>query len=845
MKNLQLFKWIFILFSVLAFSCTDPEEPTPPTPDSGNPPNGGGGTTTVIAQTVDISVSLPAGVNVDLSKATLSTGLMTFPVSADGKSKAVLPDSVNRMAYLFDEADNLIMMGVLNAKNKIITTETTAQALFYLGLGVFYMPIEVGNNFLSPSVTLPGYTEFKTTVDAGLRSDILYIENLKFQQDLTALLEQYKNNGEVLDSRARQINVNPGGFQSGIQIFENDVQTVKIRNVYRRRAHAFIYQKAYKLNGSTEEVVINNSVREDTKIEREVEVGPTNAFSGLIGTVVDWATGNGIKYAMVETGAVPIPLGDNQSEATYFVRVIGTSLNPASSPLMTQKEQETWRKLMIKQVYFDIITPILSEIFSKAKGQKEGIGLEAFEFFLSQNTVIWELIEKGNWSEAGLAVVKAFNTEVTGKKFLEDFVKEQVNYWSKNPTGIEIDLNRDYVNQASVARYLKILKIVEGAVKILDFGKLTAEVKMSNRIDLFDVKAIRGDVKINPAEESTVPFTNVPLKAETATQLSTGQSFLYKWSTTGKFGVITATGGLKGPSIETTSPSVNFRSEVNSSNLEENNFEKVTVEVYIKKGDQLTWIGSATAKINVKKQKLQMKPDGITLSGKQKHSVRLYLERSDNVNDIVSTSALEYKVEWSTEGKHGMFDGKNTIATTRGNAINYQALDGDVLEGIEDIKASIYFRVPGSGDWILREEVTGKVKVNNDPKKIILNVPVTAKSYKITSPGGGYSAGVHALVIVPVNSEAKTYTVTTYGFKTPYKHPYENKTVSWANGGSPPSYYAWPESDSKGISGGSYYYSLGATWCSAQPSSCDPYLPEWIASSLSGGGMANVVITLK
>ena len=136
MKATQFSRWICLLICMLAVACSDPEEPTTPDPTK---PSGSGGPT---AKTVDVTISMPPGTTFDLSKATLSTGLMTFTVSASGLSKAVLPDSITRLAYLFDEANNLIVMGVLSEKNKNLNAETTAQALFYLGAGVFYLPKE-------------------------------------------------------------------------------------------------------------------------------------------------------------------------------------------------------------------------------------------------------------------------------------------------------------------------------------------------------------------------------------------------------------------------------------------------------------------------------------------------------------------------------------------------------------------------------------------------------------------------------------------------------------------------------------------------------------------------------
>jgi hypothetical protein len=769
---------------------------------------------------------------------------MTYPVSAAGLSKAVLPDSVARLAFLFDESNKLILMGVLNNQNKTLTVETTAQALFYLGAGIFYMPKEVVNDFLRPAVTLPGYAEFKAKVEAGFNNDILYLENLKFQQDLTDLLSEYSKEGEVVDIRARQINVDPNGFQSGIQIFENDALSIKIANHYRRIGKAFIYKTAYKAKGSKDEVILIPSIGPGQTAASTTDVDGTLGFSSTLGTIVDQLSGNGIKYARKESGPIPLALGDNEDEAIYKVRVVGTAFRPAASVTMTNAEKEAWQKLMLKQFYTDFVLPILSEIISEIKGAEDAsLAFEAFEATLSQSPAILDLVFSGDFKKATQDFIRFMVVDKGGQKFQEEFIKKVVDKYKNLNKPTWIDLDRDYNNAASVDKYLKIIKAVEMCVKLLDMGKLTTELIMSDRIVEFTAKARRTDIKISPAQETTVPFANVPLKAETKTQLSDGQSFLYKWSTTGKYGVIIATGGLKGPSIETSSASVNFKSEVNSANLGENNYETVKVEVYIKKGTELTLIGDASATINVKKIKLLMKPDGITLSGKQKQSVRLYLERSDNVNDIVSTGALEYKVEWSTDGKYGMFEGSSKIATTRGNAINYQALDGDVLEGTEAIKASIYFRVPGTADWTLREEVMGKLKINNDPKKIILNMPVVYKIFQQTFPGGGYSTGVHALVIVPIYDDAKTYSVTTYGFKL--RHPSENKPVSWANGGSPPSYYGWPGTDSKGISGGSYYYSLGASWCNGPPASCDPQMPGYLERSMAYGGHANVVITLK
>jgi hypothetical protein len=822
---------------VLLFSCSDPEHSDPhEIKDPLDDPK--------LVNTEEISVNLPSGAALDLSNTKLSTGMMTFPVSGQGKSKAVIPDNVRRLAYLFDGSDRLLLMGILDDRTLEISPETTAKALFYLGAGIYYYPDEVVAEFLYPSVELPGYKLFEDKVVAGLKSDILFLDNLKFENDLKVLLDEYANKEPDVDIRARQINVEPTGFLSGIQLFENDPQTVRLANTYRRRAHAFAYKTAFKSKGAAAETVLLPTIPASQTTTISQEIGPTNAFSSTLGTIADQIRGKGIEYARVETDPITLPLADEEEEATYKIRVVGTSLNPNSSPGMTNEELKTWEKLMAKQFFLDFIAPILSEMISEIKGAEDNLGMDAFEAFLAQTPVIWDLIEKGDFKKAAEETLRYLIVDKAGQAFQKELITRVVNRYKNQSTESWIDLDRDYNNSSAIERYAKVIKAVELTVKLLDMSKLTAEIAMSDRINVFTAKAIRSEVKISPREASTVPFAGIPLKAETKTQLTQGQSFVYKWSTTGKYGILTTSTGQKGSTVETSSATVIFRSEVSASNLEEDNIETVTVKVYLKQGTTETYLGEGTSTINVKKVRTYLKPDGISLDGRAKQRVRLYLERSDYVNDIVSTGTLEYKVEWETSGQHGLFDGVNKVATTRGNSMTYQALDGEVHEGTETIIANIYFRQPGQ-EWVLRERVEGKLKIINDPRKMIINVAVIPKEWILDNRtnGGGYSAGVNAIVPVPVIPNATKYTVKMYGFKK--RSSFEGVTVSWMAGGRPPSVYGYPPAGPNDIVGDTYYYTIGRSWCAGNPPGCGSNIPNIIASVIATGGMANVVIDLK
>jgi hypothetical protein len=836
LMKIYTFRLLLTFMLALAFSCKEEDNPGPvPGP---NPPI----SSKPMAKTVDVNVVLPPGVSMDLSKAKVTTGLMDFSVDASGKSKAVLPDGVFRMAYAMDDKNRILLMGILHENNKTLDIGSTAEALFYLGAGVYFKPEPVIREYLRSATALVGMEQFKKQLENQMRADIEYIEKGTFEKPLADYLAELLKDDEPLDIKARKINVDPTGFQSGIQLFENDGLSIKLANQYRRRAQAFIYKTGYTPKGSKEEVVLLSSIPADEKASITKEIEPTSAFSSVLGTIVDQLSGKGIEYGRKETEPIPLPLGDNEEGATYQVRVVGTAFYLTSSPQMTEEELTAWQKMMLKQFYLDFIAPILSEIFSEVKGNQDtNFGFEAFEYVVAQSPALWEMIEKGEWKKAVEEFIKYVVVDKGGQEFQKKFIEIIVDKYKNLPNPTWIDLDRDYNNASDAQKYVKLIKAVELTVKLLDMAKLTAEIAMSDRIDVFTAKVSRSDVRIGPEQSTVVPFASQTLTAETQTQLSQGQSFVYKWTTTSKFGGILISGGQRGVAIETTTKTVTFRSQANSADLGDNNIEHVTVEVYIKSGEELTLVGEGKASVNVKKLKTVMRPDNITLSGGQ--SVRLYLERSDLVNDIVSNDVLEYKVDWVTTGKYGKFDGRHTTATTRGNAISFTILDKDVKEAKEIITARIFFKAKTDPNWTLREVVKGEIKVVNDRLKIVLDLPFQSIPWD-NSDGVSCRVGVLWGPVIPVHPKAVSYTITFYGFKK--AHGWDNQSDTWLAGRKPPKApFTLQEANNELIFNGNIYYGVSASWATGPMSSaCGEAITKAVDFYQSYGGRANVVIEI-
>ncbi|WP_113923381.1 hypothetical protein [Cognataquiflexum aquatile] len=836
MKNLKFLLALFIFISIVS-SCNEEEID----PILGTDP------VATVFPTTDVNVILPAGTSIDLSKTKLLSGFAEFPVDNAGKSKVRFASGTTKLAFLVDETGNSLMMGFITDAKKEISIETTASVLVYFGLGVSLQPIEIKKKYLEGYSGMEGMSEFTQSVSEEFSKNPEMIRNGGFINSLTDYLTTFAP-ADTIDIRAKQIQVDPNGFRSGIQVYELDHQNVQIRNQYRRRAHAFAYKTAYKNKDGVETVIKERIGGTDTS-EKDIPVSPTGAITSFTGTLRDWAAGKGAEFAMTENGPVNLPIKESESEATYKVRIVGPGTGNLGGLSLTSAERDKLNRLVLETFALDFFLPLIFDVI----GMKDVLSIPKSNFttlitaidnFVKTTPIVQKLLENGDYgaalnetfflglNEGGNA---AFDAMVNRVALLGLGMIQAAKPGTVTESAEEIS--------KKAKTLLNVMKYADIIIKVVDYNRLMDHIVLSDYNAEFTAKVKADDLVMTPKEETIVTSSYHNVKVETKTTLADGESFVYKWSTPGKF-IYLWHQSKKSTEVETSTPTMTYRSDTKAADLsDENNFDVIKVEVFTKKGTTLTRIGDAKATINVKKIKLVMKPDKITLKGGQ--SVRLYLERTDGVNDIVSNASLDYKVEWETAGAYGKFNGTLRSATTMGNALNYEVLDKDVKEAKESISARVYFKAKTDTDWTLREEVKGEILINNDPNKIVLDIALDTEDWILDNRGttGGYSAGVNMIAKVPVHPKAKRYTVKTYGFKK--DSSWENKVSSWLPGKTPPSVYGFPGAGPNEIVGGDYYFTIGRTWCAGNPPGCGSKIGEWHAFYKTYGGRANIVIEIE
>ena len=641
------------------------------------------------------------------------------------------------------------------------------------------------------------------------------------------------------------------GFKSGLQVYELDNQNVKIRNERRRRAHAFAYKTAFKDKEGLE-TTIKSKIGGNDVAEKDLAINPRGAITSFSGTLKDWMVGkiagNEPEFAMSENGPVNLPMNESESEATYKVRVVGPGMGNISGLELTNAEKEKLDRLVLETFALDFVVPFIFDVLSLDDAV---FGTQSDEFkdilwtidvFVKSSPAIEQALKEGDYMKAFKETIWMGISEYPSKKFddmVEDLALDGLKILKAKKPGLVTESPEEVTKMVKSA--LNAIKLVDYVLKAADYKFLLDHIALSDYLVEFTAKVKADDLVMTPNEETIIPATYYNVKVETKTTLAEGESFVYKWSTPGRF-IYLYHQGKKVTEAETSSPTISYRSDAKAADLSDgNNPELITVEVFIKKGNTLTSLGKAEAKINVKKLKLVMKPEKITLMGGQ--SVRLYLERTDGVNDIISNDVLDYKVEWETSGRYGKFNGTLRNATTRGNALNYEVLDKEVKEGKETFIARVYFKGKSDSEWILREIVKGELTVANDPKKIVLDIPLTTMSWD-NSTDKRCNVGVNFMAKVPIHPKAVKYTVTFYGFKKPYR--WENRTSSWRPGQTPAVEYGYPGAGPNQTLNGNYLFTISRTWGDGPlRDDCLSKIDKWNEVYRPLGGRANIVIEIS
>lgn len=731
----------------------------------------------------------------------------------------------------------------------------------YWGYGLTFKPVEVTELFINNAEKLKKATDWFDQFEKLFIQDPLVLSTDRFVRPLNdhvALVTK----SEVIDihsNKTSDLLIDANDIRSGLQISEKSLSQFIVTNNFRRRAHGFLY-KMKIITEAGEEQVIKDDIGIDTKAERDFYIEPVAGVTSFVGELGKVIEGTAIESFAKQSAPYSIDLAENENEATYKLRIVGAG-RPYTNNTKTKDEILQLTRLELETFALDFLMPLIADGVGGRKKQhtfSEGTKVQvisATEQFLKNFPEIYDAMKSGNIRVGVERTLQNFATS-EGVAYLRILAV----------AGIGIAIHEDISDKAEKAVQVvygatgaitKIIGTIDNIMKNSDFIRLADHIMSSHQVEEWSIKARSSKVTLSPHESSVVSFKNLEVKAEIKNLAENGDVHpFFEWKTSGKYGKISDTKGHQGTSFESADPAVRYYSNASQASLSDsNNLEYIYVRAFL--GSK--FIGADTAVINVKKHQYLIKPDGITPSGKEgatNSEVHLYLELADGSNEIKPNGQVDYKVIWSTAGKHGKLYGKGidavkTLTTYDDNEAWYDCLDKDTKESTEKIYARIYSKpknTPGA-DYTLFDEVEATIKINNDPKKRILHKRLTFvhgdSSYPFRSNNKDYTSYLcHRSRVVTfeedkdaVSYHVRFYEVSPKTIGAPTSH-------SWKAGD--PSPYAPPHWARPGYANGQYtvMYSWGSSNGPRDPheNGANPY-PN--GTPTDGTGMAEITIFLK
>jgi len=782
---------IFLMVFLAMNACKDLEEPDLP-PVSNDPQDPKEDPNTPIVETLPttpVQVLFPEGTSVNLENSKILSGLFEYGISTTGTFRSFVPSDEYVLAYLLDREDRAMLMGFLGKGKTELSARSTAEALVYFGMGIFSLPFELRDKYLSESHTIAELGELTEQLEIMVRQNPLALEQGQMSSLWRAAFEKLTKEGEVIDIRARVINVD-ASVKSGLQVFEYDFQNIKVRNNYRRRAHAFLYKQSFRDRDRKETVLLKNSdYNGSLKAKKDMEVGQVSVLDGVLGTVRNVVTLQGSKYFESFSDLLHTPLEPNESQAVYNVRVVGPGKSSVFA--MTDAEEEKVFELNLEVAILDVVLPGIAQAVGLLAEFGESEYKVLFEFIESRvNNVpkLYELSKQGDIVAFGEGIFTIVIEELLDKGFQALLVNAGQKAYEKkmgvslgdNPT-----LKQEFEDK--VEKAMRVLKITDAVLWAINSGIIVRDVLKSTQLESFRVETNDIPFRLEKRDNTVSVNEQVDLKITKLGQLSNNQSYWVKWRTSGEYGVLRDKEGRAGQEIETNFTDMFYRAISNPSQIGDDAEDMVYAEVFVKEGENMTSIGKDSVIVKVKPIKLVIAPDGVTLSPGNggTSEIRLYVENSTG-GKLDNTEEYEYRYEWGTNGEYGLFNGYSVTENTENNVVRYVAMDEEVEKAEEEIFVKVYRMEKGTTDEKLFAEAKGKVKIENDENLKILQLPLTIfYSFHSNNQFGGGSYFLHASF--PRDENYEEFTVRFYGYRKPTIPVSEGLTFSWSADKDPPS----------------------------------------------------------
>ncbi len=775
--------------------------------------------------TAAVTVSLPAGTGAALADCHLVTANNVAQVGADGTSGAVLVEGGAQLAYLFDPAGRLLLLGVVEpGAGQTVDSRSTAEALVLLASQVTLLgdaPAAALRQALrSHDLVRPVQQAVEA---AAARSGIDAADPALMAALDGALKTLFPSAAATAKARPNAVTLQPADLQSGVaaSTVGGAFNTVQFQNTFRRRTHVWVAREGQTDDNGTYTAATPPVPLKDFDLNATTPLSFDNFVVAVGDYLAELAENIGVlgsydagtaPWSPVTSEALPLPLPTGASGAKYAARVVG--VGASSGGTLSAAEQAKLDELLGLTLYHDIVVPLVKTLILPLIGEKlSSTSYSALERF-GTNVLLSGALDLGSMvvadqtlpatatsMRAGDAqgVIVNFLSEFFGGNTFQTLLTEILTALTavsdpRNPffsgaldlrdgAGNLIGVNllndaalmRRNIDrlQGAATKLARIVAVAKALATGADYAAMAKDWTASARLAVFTLDAAGAKVGLTPAKPEVVSTAGTAGTAAitAAVQgldagLEPGNVFL-AWHCTGRYGNLFERAGAGVDDFESTLTEATHDYIPTGVDDDPAAPDTVTVTAYYRNPttNQRVQLGLATAVITFKKPFSL----SITPPGPNELPANITLPLMGFVNESLPTGAT---VDWTwSHGGTGTLGAVPPDGNARDSSVDFATGSAD---GAATVTVSARIHVPAVGS-------TAAYSVTTNPVTAAFTVKKGLRQFTFQAPGGvfpcGPTCGVsdYTAFIVPRYPQAVLYTAvfSEFGYGPC------NRSVSW------------------------------------------------------------------
>lgn len=776
--------------------------------------------------TAALAITLPAGAAVALAECNLVTANNVAQVAADGTSGAVLVEGGAQLAYLFDKAGRLLLLGVVEpGADQKVDSRSTAEALVLLASQVQLLgdaPAAALRQALrSHELVLP----VQRAVEAAAARNGIDAGDTALMAALDGALKTLFPRTTATAGRVRPnaVTLAPADLQSGVRAatVSGAFNTVQFENTFRRRTHVWVAREGQTddngaYTAATPPVPLKDfDLNATTPLSFDnfvVAVGDFLAeLAENIGALGPYDAGTA-PWRPVSGDALELPVPAGASGAKYSARVVG--VGASSGGTLSAAEQAKLDELRGLTLYHDFLVPLVKTLILPLIGEKlSSASYSALERFgtnvllsgaidLTSMTVanqtlpataasmrasdamgvIVNLLSEflgGNTFQTLLTEILTALTEVNNPR--NPLFSGALDVYDKAGNLVGVNLLNDAALmrrnidrlQGAATKLARIVAIAKALATGADFAAMAKDWSASASLAVFTLDAAGAKVNLTPAKPEVVSTAGTAGTAAITAAiqgldagLEPANVFL-SWHCTGRYGNLYERAGAGVDDFESLLTEATHDYIPTGIDDDPAAPDTVTVTAYYRnpRTNQRVQLGLATVSITFKKPFSL----SITPPGPNDLPANITLPLMGFVNEVLPTGTT---VEWTwSHAGNGTLGAAPTNGNARDSSVDFATGN---TEGSATVTVSARIHVPAVG-------TTAAYSVTTNPARATFNVKKGLRQFTFQAPGGvfpcGPTCGVtdYTAFIVPRYPQAVLYTAvfSEFGYGPC------NRSVSW------------------------------------------------------------------